>query len=81
MPTSANLNFDDQEGSSVNWHSDDEPLFGGGGDSRLIVSFFLGSSSKFRWKAKSCWDTCTSVVLAPASPGRLCALYGPWSGT
>ena len=36
---------------------DDEPLFGGLGDSKLIVSLSLGSSVTFKWKAKSCSDS------------------------
>ena len=34
-----------------------EPLFGGLGDSKLIVSLSLGSSVTFKWKAKSCSDS------------------------
>ena len=40
----------------MNLHSDDEPLFGGRGDSKLIVSMRFGSTSDFRWKAWSCSD-------------------------
>ena len=57
VPTSANLNLSDREDSSVNWHGDDEPLSGSGGDAKLIVSMSFGSISNFKWKAKSCPDS------------------------
>ena len=37
-------------GSCVRWHSDDEVLFGGQGESKLIVSVSIGFSALFRWK-------------------------------
>ena len=54
VPSAANLNLYEGSGSHVNWHCDDESLFGGIGDSKLIVSLSLGSSVTFKWKAKSC---------------------------
>ena len=54
VPSAANLNLYEGSGSHVKWHCDDESLFGGIGDSKLIVSLSLGSSVTFKWKAKSC---------------------------
>ena len=41
VPTCANLNYYGGSGSCVRWHSDDEVLFGGRGESKLIVSVSL----------------------------------------
>ena len=57
VPTAANLNLYGGSKSHVAWHCDDEPLFGGNGDPKLIVSLSLGSSATFKWKAKSCSDS------------------------
>ena len=38
VPTAANLNLYRRLHSRVGWHCDDEPLFGGTGCSKLIVS-------------------------------------------
>ena len=57
MPSAANLILYEGSRSHVNWHCDDESLFGGIGDSKLIVSLSLGSSVTFKWKAKSCSDS------------------------
>ena len=63
MPRCANLNYYGGSGSYVRWHSDDEFLFGGQGESKLIVSVSIGFSALFRWKprpspdceADTCW--------------------------
>ena len=39
------------------WHSDNEPLFGERGESKLIVSMSFGTRALFRWKGKSCPDS------------------------
>ena len=39
VPTAANLNLYGGSRSYVSWHCDDEPLFGGIGEPKLIVSF------------------------------------------
>ena len=57
VPSAANLNLYEGSRSHVNWHCDDESLFGGIGDSKLIVSLSLGSSVTFKWKAKSCSES------------------------
>ena len=44
VPSAANLNLYGGSRSHVSWHCDDEPLFGGIGDPKLIVSLSLGSS-------------------------------------
>ena len=56
-PTSANLDIFGQEDLSASWYSDDERLFGGGGDSKLIFSMRVGFSSSSKWKIKSCSDS------------------------
>ena len=56
VPTCANLNYYGGSGSCVRWHSDDEVLFGGRGESKLIVSVSVGFSALFRWKPRSCPD-------------------------
>ena len=50
VPTCANLNYYGGPRSCVRWHSDDEVLFGGRGESKLIVSVSIGFSALFRWK-------------------------------
>ena len=57
VPTAANLNLYGGSKSHVAWHCDDESLFGGNADPKLIVSLSLGSSVTFKWKAKSCSDS------------------------
>ena len=42
VPSAANLNLYEGSRSHVSWHCDDEPLFGGFGDSKLIVSLSQG---------------------------------------
>ena len=56
VPTAANLNLYRGWASCVGWHCDGEPLFGGAGCSKLIVSVSFGSQALFRWKGKSCLD-------------------------
>ena len=56
VPTAANLNLYRGLHSRVGWHCDDEPLFGGAGCSKLIVSLSFGSTALFKWKGKSCPD-------------------------
>ena len=56
VPTAANLNLYRGLHSRVGWHCDDEPLFGGAGCSKLIVSVSFGYQALFRWKGKSCLD-------------------------
>ena len=57
VPTAANLNLHGGLRSHAAWHCDDEPLFGGCGDSKLTVSLSPGSTAAFKWKAKSCSDS------------------------
>ena len=56
VPTAANLNLHRGLHSRVGWHCDDEPLFGGAGCSKLVVSVSFGFQALFRWKGKSCLD-------------------------
>ena len=74
VPTAANLNLYGGSGSYVSWHCDDEPLFGGDGDPKLIVSLSLGSSVTFKWKAKSCLDS--EVGSCRLSHGDLLVMDG-----
>ena len=48
LPTGVNLNWYAGWGSSIPWHSDNEPLFGDQSDPKVIVSMSLGSSVGFR---------------------------------
>ena len=57
MPSAANLNLYRGGNSRVNWHSDDEPLFGGSGVHKLIVSVSLGAPVLFKWRGRSCLDS------------------------
>ena len=57
VPTAANLNLYRGGNSRVNWHSDDEPLFGGSGVHKLIVSVSLGAPVLFKWRGRSCLDS------------------------
>ena len=56
MPTAAKLNLYRGRRPCAGWHRDDEPLFGGCGEAKLIVSMSLGSSAVFRWRRRSCPD-------------------------
>ena len=60
VSTAANLNLYRGMDSCVRWHCDDEPLFGRGGTSKLIVSVSFGSHASFKWKGKSCLDRVVS---------------------
>ena len=60
VPTAANLNLYEGQRAHVAWHCDDEPLFGGSGDPKLIVSLSPGSSAAFKWIGQ--WS---EFVLAP----------------
>ena len=53
VPAAANLNLYRGGTSRVNWHSDDEPLFGERGEAKLIVSVSFGTPEPFKWKGKS----------------------------
>ena len=57
VPSAANLNLYGGSRSHVSWHCDDEPLFEGIGDPKLIESLSLGDAATFKWKAKSCSDS------------------------
>ena len=41
----------------MNWHSDNEPLFGGSGVHKLIVSVSFGAPVLFKWRGRSCLDS------------------------
>ena len=62
VPTCANLNYYGGSGSCVRWHRDDEGVFGGAGESKLIVSV-SGGFSAFRWKLRPGLDHETRLVL------------------
>ena len=64
VPTAANLNLYRGRFSNVGWHSDDEPLFGKRGETKLIVSVSFGTQALFKWKGKSC----------PNNDGHSCSL-------
>ena len=84
VPTAANLNLYRGGNSRVNWHSDDEPLFGRSGVHKLIVSVSFGASVLFKWKGKSCLDSVErscwlghgDILVMDVS-----SLYKSWSGT
>ena len=74
VPTAANLNLYGGSKSHVSWHCDDEPLFGGVGEPKLIVSLSLGDAVTFKWKAKSCLDS--KVGSCRLSHGDLLVMDG-----
>ena len=51
-PTAANLNLYRGSTSRVNWHSDNEPLFGGSGVHKLIVSVSFGAPVLFKMEGQ-----------------------------
>ena len=53
MPGGVNLNLYSGGKAYIPRHSDNEPLFGGGGDSKLIVSVSFGATATFRWARNS----------------------------
>ena len=57
VPTAANLNLYRGGTSRVSWHSDNEPLFGGSGVHKLIVSVSFGAPVLFKWRGRSCLDS------------------------
>ena len=57
MPTAANLNLCRGRFSRVAWRSNNEPLFGERGESKLIVSMSFGTRARFKWKGESCPDS------------------------
>ena len=74
VPTAANLNLYGGSRSYVSWHCDDEPLFGGVGEPKLIASLSLGDAVTFKWKAKSCLDS--EVGSCRLSHGDLLVMDG-----
>ena len=63
LPTGVNLNRYAGWGSSIPWHSDDEPLFGDQGDPKVIVSMSLGSSVDFRVRSRGRCNAPSSIRL------------------
>ena len=57
LPTAANLNLYRGGTSRVIWHSDNEPLFGGSGVHKLIVSVSFGAPVLFKRRGRSCLDS------------------------
>ena len=53
VPGGVNLNLYSGGKACIPRHSDNEPLFGGGGDSKLIVSVSFGATATFRWARNS----------------------------
>ena len=74
VPTAANLNLYLGLHPCVGWHCDEDPLFGGAGCSKLIVSVNFGSQAPFQWKDKSCLDG--DVSLCSLSQGYTLARDG-----
>ena len=54
VPIAANLFLYRGRSSHVGWHSDDEPLFGERGETKLIVSVSFWTSALFKWRRQSC---------------------------
>ena len=52
VPNAANLNLYRGWKACDGWHSDDEPLFGGCGEPKLIVSISFGTQALFKWRGK-----------------------------
>ena len=63
MPSGVNLNRYAGWGSSIPWHSDDEPLFGDRSDPKVIVSKSLGSSVDFRVRSRGRRNAPSSIRL------------------
>ena len=62
-PTAANLNLYRGSTSRVNWHSDNEPLFGGSGVHKLIVSVSFGALLFFsNGRAGPAWTVVSALV-------------------
>ena len=62
MPGGVNLNLYSDGKACIPRHSDNEPLFGGGGDSKLIVSVSFGATATFRWAPNSDRDGSSGFV-------------------
>ena len=62
--------------SRVEWHSDNEPLFGERGDSKLIVSVSFGTQTLFTWRSKSCPDGEASSCCR--GHGDILVIVGQW---
>ena len=89
LPTAANLNLYRGRFSRVSWHSDNEPLFGERGESKLIVSMSFGTRARFKWKGESCQDSEADscwldhgdlLVMDGQCQDEFLSLYGSWSG-
>ena len=53
VPGGVNLNLYSGGKACIPRHSDNKPLFGGGGESKLIVSVSFGDTATFRWARNS----------------------------
>ena len=89
MPSVANLNFYGGSRPRVGWHCDDEPLFEGSGDRKLIASWSFGPSAALKWRVKFCSGSEASscwlhhgdlLVIDWAVPGRTPSLHEFWPG-
>ena len=64
VPTAANLNLYRGGNSRVNWHSDNEPLFGGSGVHKLIVSVKLWRSCSVQMEGQVLLGQWRALLLA-----------------
>lgn len=73
-PNSCNLNCYADGSDSIDWHSDDEPLFGGSKSDCRIISLSLGATRMFELR-RADMDTSATCQLKLQS-GDLCTMEG-----
>ena len=82
MPGRVILNLYAWDKSCIPRHSDNEPMFGGFGDSKLIVSVSFGADATFKWArnsdrdGSSTWSQRLSRISLHTGPRLLCRANG-----
>jgi len=76
FPNSCNLNFYEDGGMSVGWHSDDEELFQGRFRDCRIISLSLGTKRSFELRLNWPEEGETELLRLPLGNGDLCTMEG-----
>jgi len=76
FPNSCNLNFYEDGGMSVGWHSDDEDLFQGRFRDCRIISLSLGTQRSFELRLNWPQEGEPPLLRLPLGNGDLCTMEG-----
>ena len=74
-PNSCNVNMYTDGSDYLDWHADDEPLFGGRHGDCCIISLSLGHERPFQLRLVDCFDD-KEIHEFPLGRGALCTMEG-----